>query len=405
MSKIFTTEEQIIKNIENEVSNNLVLPDYNKLLLRLSCNFTYTGRACILFCNKFIFESIQLLKNALVLYKKGFFDCAFYSTRQASEVMDNMLFIAKNPKKLNDWKSKGYFPVSRKIQTKLEKISDDYREIKSLLPEYFDLHENLIKKSHKIIHKQGFDTFYSGRNFLDKKLLEKEAKLLFDTLKYTIGKLYILLIVLDPMSLALADKNINRKIALDIVTEPVDVSFFKDVLGLNYIIDRIKKSDYYQNFITYFKEKEELLPSTYLVIRNKYWDIVKLDEIEKQINMLSPDEIFMFYILKNNIKVNIFYLCDGMLCYFTSNLSSINDFSVNTLEFQNYAKEKARFNQHRKNAFISVLKKSKDDFLYIEHSEPLSDEDISLLQSIELEYSKYAKNCHKETNGFISSIN
>ena len=58
-----------------------------------------------------------------------------------------------------------------------------------------------------------------------------------------------------------------------------------------------------------------------------------------------------------------------------------------------------------KNAFISVLKKSKDDFLYIEHSEPLSDEDISLLQSIELEYSKYAKNCHKETNGFISSIN
>ena len=134
MSKIFTTEEQIIKNIENEVSNNLVLPDYNKLLLRLSCNFTYTGRAYILFCNKFIFESIQLLKNALVLYKKGFFDCAFYSTRQASEVMDNMLFIAKNPEKLNDWKSKGYFPVSRKIQTKLEKISDDFLYIEHSEP-------------------------------------------------------------------------------------------------------------------------------------------------------------------------------------------------------------------------------------------------------------------------------
>lgn len=44
-----------------------------------------------------------------------------------------------------------------------------------------------------------------------------------------------------------------------------------------------------------------------------------------------------------------------------------------------------------------ICQKSKDDFLYIEHSEPLGDEDISLLQSIEPEYLKYAKNCYKES--------
>jgi hypothetical protein len=48
-------------------------------------------------------------------------------------------------------------------------MSDAYKEIKDLLLEYFEHHGNLIKKSNKIIHKQGFDTFYRVRtNFGDK---------------------------------------------------------------------------------------------------------------------------------------------------------------------------------------------------------------------------------------------
>ena len=164
-------EKKIIESIENEFENNILLPDYESIMLYLYYIVVYTGQCNIMFCNSFIQEAIQLLKNSLILYKKGFFDCAFYSIRQSSEVMDSMLYLAKSPsEKVNDWKSKSYFPVDSKVRQQLEKISNDYKEIKSLLPDFFRHHEELIIKIHKIIHKQGFDTFYQLRTPINRKI-------------------------------------------------------------------------------------------------------------------------------------------------------------------------------------------------------------------------------------------
>lgn len=406
--QISDIEKEIITNIENEFKNNVVIPDYNTLMLKLYYIFAYTGQANIMYCNSFIYESIQLLKNSLILYKNGFFDCAFYSIRQSSEVMDNMLYVANNPKILKDWKTKGYFPVDSKIQKQLEQISEGYKEIKTILSEYFLHHEELIKKSHKIIHKQGFDTFYQLRIPINKKITgftqEKELELFLETLKYTIGKLHILLVLLDPMTLALSDENINCKIAMNLMTEPIDINFFSEVLGLTDIIDKLKSSNYYKDFVSYFEEKEVLLPSTYLVIRENYWDINALDEIEKQIHLLNIDEIFMFNILKNKLKINRFYMYDGMLWYSTSNCSNIHDFSVNTLEFRNYTQQKNLFNQHRKNVYVSVIKKSKEDWLFIEHNDLFNKEDIKLLLSLEKKHLEYIERCELEVNNIVNSF-
>ena len=123
-------EKKIIESIENEFENNILLPDYESIMLYLYYIVVYTGQCNIMFCNSFIQEAIQLLKNSLILYKKGFFDCAFYSIRQSSEVMDSMLYLAKSPsEKVYDWKSKNYFPVDSKVRQQLEKISNDYKEI------------------------------------------------------------------------------------------------------------------------------------------------------------------------------------------------------------------------------------------------------------------------------------
>ena len=142
-------EKEIIKNIENDFMNKIDFPEYSQLMLYLHNIFAYTGQFNIMYCNSFIQESIQLLKNALILYKKGFFDCAFYSIRQSSEVIDNMLFLAKSPQdKLKEWKSKEYFPVDTKIRKQLKQLSEDYNEIKTLLPDFFNHHEELINKIH-----------------------------------------------------------------------------------------------------------------------------------------------------------------------------------------------------------------------------------------------------------------
>ncbi len=400
-------EKKIIESIENEFENNILLPDYESIMLYLYYIVVYTGQCNIMFCNSFIQEAIQLLKNSLILYKKGFFDCAFYSIRQSSEVMDSMLYLAKSPsEKVYDWKSKNYFPVDSKVRQQLEKISNDYKEIKSLLPDFFRHHEELIIKIHKIIHKQGFDTFYQLRTPINRKITnysqEDEIALFLETLKYTIGKLLILIVILDPMCLALADENVNGKINMNLMTEPIDTTFFENILGLSDIVSKIKSSNYYKDFVSYFEEKEEMLPATYSVIREQFWNIEKLNEIESQFHMLSTDEKFMFNILKRGIKASLFYYAGGLGWYYTSNMSNLKEFSVNTIDFQNYTKSREAFNQKRKNVYISVIKQSKDDFLFIEHNMPFNKDEINKLLELEKKHLKYLEKCEYEMDKILN---
>lgn len=400
-------EKKIIESIENEFENNILLPDYESLMLYLYYIVVYTGQCNIMFCNSFIQEAIQLLKNSLILYKKGFFDCAFYSIRQSSEVMDSMLYLAKSPsEKVNDWKSKSYFPVDSKVRQQLEKISNDYKKIKSLLPDFFRHHEELIIKIHKIIHKQGFDTFYQLRTPINRKITnysqEDEIALFLETLKYTIGKLLILIVILDPMCLALADENVNKKINMNLMTEPIDTTFFENILGLSDIVSKIKSSNYYKDFVSYFEEKEEMLPATYSVIREQFWNIEKLNEIEIQFHMLSTDEKFMFNILKSGIKASLFYYAGGLGWYYTSNMSILKEFSVNTIDFQNYTKSREAFNQKRKNVYISVIKQSKDDFLFIEHNMPFNKNEINKLLELEKKHLEYLEKCEYEMDKILN---
>lgn len=400
-------EKKIIESIENEFENNILLPDYKSLMLYLYYIVVYTGQCNIMFCNSFIQEAIQLLKNSLILYKKGFFDCAFYSIRQSSEVMDSMLYLAKSPsEKVNDWKSKSYFPVDSKVRQQLEKISNDYKEIKSLLPDFFRHHEELIIKIHKIIHKQGFDTFYQLRTPINRKITnysqEDEIALFLETLKYTIGKLLILIVILDPMCLALADENVNGKINMNLMTEPIDTTFFENILGVSDIVSKIKSSNYYKDFVSYFEKKEEMLPATYSVIREQFWNIEKLNEIENQFHMLSTDEKFMFNILKSGIKASLFYYAGGLGWYYTSNMSNLKEFSVNTIDFQNYTKSREAFNQKRKNVYISVIKQSKDDFLFIEHNIPFNKDEINKLLELEKKHLEYLEKCEYEIDKILN---
>lgn len=214
-----------------------------------------------------------------------------------------------------------------------------------------------------------------------------------ETLKYTIGKILILLVILAPMCLALNDENVIGKITIKLMTEPIDTEFFKEELGLDDIIDKIKISNYYKNFISYFEEKEELLPATYSVIHETYWNVDKLDEIQAQLYLLSIDEVLMFNILKSGIKASVFYLYGGWYWYITSDKPITHEFSVNTMDFQNYANSTERFNQNHKNAYISVLKYLPDDFLFVEHDKPLNTNEINILLNLEKQHLEYIKKC------------
>lgn len=63
-----------------------------------------TGRVDIMYCNAFLTEATQLLINSIFLYEDGYFDCAFYSVRQASEQNLSMFMreLKKKHQKVND---------------------------------------------------------------------------------------------------------------------------------------------------------------------------------------------------------------------------------------------------------------------------------------------------------------
>lgn len=373
--------------MRNEAKIKIQIPEREQFLLFLHSQMLYTGRVDIMYCNSFLSEAIQLLINSIFLYEEGYFDCAFYSVRQASEVLNSMLYLSVEDKTtLKKWSAKEYFPMNNKIKMKLEKLSNAYKEIKCLLPDYFQRHSELIKKSNKIIHKQGFDTFYRIRTGFGNKheySLEEEKNLFVETLKYTIGIALIHFIILDPISLALIDDEVTYKLNFNFMTEPVDISFFDEFLGKNDIIPKIMKSNFYQEFKSYFSSQEEMLPAVFSVVREEAWDLNSLDEIESQLHLLNAYERFMFIILKNGVQVSRFYMYNGLTWYFTSIKSNYNRSRYGGEEFQNFLKSENKFNQPCSNVFMSVIMMY-DEPLYIEHNKILSVGEIEILKAIEI---------------------
>lgn len=385
---ILDFEQKIIDSMHIDTQSKILLPDRKKLFMYLNNLSLFTGQLDIMYCNTFLDEAMRLLNNSIYLYEDGYFDCAFYSIRQSSEVVDSMLYLSNNQRStLADWSTKEWFPTDNKIKPRLVELSESYSEIKTLIPEYFDKYDDLIKKSNKIIHKQGFDTFYRLRTIFPDEYnfsQEKEIDIFEETLKYAIGVLLIIFIILEPISLALADEEVSPKLNYNLLTEPIDTDYFEEFLGIYDIIPKIKKSKFYQKFIAEFADKEPMLPSVFSVVREEAWDIDALDEIEKQLKLLTPYERFMFRILKCGIKISNFYFNQGLTWYYTSIENNYNRNSFGGEEFKNYLTASNPFNQPCANVYMSVLMMYEEP-LYMEHNDPLSTEEIQKLKDIEAE--------------------
>lgn len=71
----------------------------------------------IKFSNIFLTERTELLKKAVVLFEEGFFDCAFYLLRSATEITLTLTYLAELPsqereEKLSDWMNIRHFPMT-----------------------------------------------------------------------------------------------------------------------------------------------------------------------------------------------------------------------------------------------------------------------------------------------------
>ncbi|KUK53681.1 MAG: hypothetical protein XD78_1006 [Desulfotomaculum sp. 46_296] len=378
-------EKQIIEGMRYKNKQCFILPEHDDLLLCLhGLSSMMTGRSDIMFCNSFISEAIQLLINSIFLYEDGNFDCSFYSIRQASEVANNMLYLSSAGKtKLNKWNSKNYFPMNAKLMEKLEIMDTNYTEVKTVLSDFFNEHNELIKTAHKIVHKQGFDSFYAIRTkyqYSGKFNKENETQFFLRLLKSCIGKVIILFIIIDPLSLVLADGDLSARCNFDPVTEAVDVKFFQEYLSGD-IIEKIKNTSFFEDFSGWFTEKEKMTPAVFDVIRNNAFYIDSLDEIEKQKHLLSLYEKVILEILQAEIKLTYIYPDCSMLYYFTSIPSNFHTTEWHFNEYNKYLKSDEIFNQQYHNVFRSILKVFENNWI-LEHNEFLSNKEIESIKMI-----------------------
>lgn len=333
-----------------------------------------SGRMDTMFCNSFLEESVQLLINSIFLMEEGFFDCAFYSIRQSAENMNNMLLLASDKSQLNTWKSKGRFDSDSKVKEKLKKVDSCYKEIREKLAIFFDEFDDLIKKSNKIIHKQGFDSFYKPRCCQSNELSfskDTEIESFNKLLRYSICRLYIFFFILDPLGLVLADADLDKKLSFDPMTAPINLNFISENYSED-LICLIQQTNFYKELVEEFADKEEMNPYVYNVIREQYFDIEHLDEIDSQKHLLNNVEKFVLDVLKMGVKVSEFHSGGISISpYYTSIQSNYNRYQWSSNEFDEYSNGPEKFNIPYKNVFLSLVT-IYDELLFLQHNEPLS---------------------------------
>ena len=67
-------------------------------------SFAATGFIHAWESNLFFEEACQLLVNAIRLFLRGYYDCAFYSLRQSIETSIGIIYLTANPDKEDEWK-------------------------------------------------------------------------------------------------------------------------------------------------------------------------------------------------------------------------------------------------------------------------------------------------------------
>lgn len=343
-----------------------------------------TGRIDALIANKFIYEAKCLIINAINLYEMGYFDCAYYSLREAIEVSTIMVYLVDIPdkereEKLNSWENLEWFPMREQMIKFLKNNGYVFVDFKEKMNNFFEDSKQYIEDINKYVHKQGWDKLYFTKEFFDyeKKLDSNYYLSVFEKyLKFTISYVAIIRLSIDPLPILLMDEDIYFK-AGDLLTEPYTQDFLDRYIDKKYIED-YKNTELYKGYFSYFNslEKQSLVISN--IIKENYVDISKYDEILKQFHLLSSQEQIIVKIFKISDKISDIYLNGMPISYSSNTKSNRKEFNYNSEEFEGF---KNKINSKYDNVYMSVFT-IKDDDYYLEHNEVLNSSEIKNIEKI-----------------------
>ena len=241
--------------------------------------------------NQFLLESCQLLANSLDLIHQGYFDAAFYSVRQAGEViligtLFSNLEESERKAKYEKWVSLDRFPSFSELSKMLRSKDIEYRDLLEQMPEIDELISKLNKRANKYVHKQGHDSFYTKPYEVVSESARHVREDFTDYFKTTVKVCSIFRLAVDPFPILLNDPECEFRFP-DCITLEFGQSFIDNCLG-NDFVERYIKTDYYRNWVNAIKSTfPQLKEATYNVSNLHYIDLSNIKDILDELDRLT----------------------------------------------------------------------------------------------------------------------
>ncbi len=203
--------------------------------------------------NVFLQESVELLLNAIDVFRMGYFDAAYYLVRSAIEVSTVGVYFSdshtvEKEEKKKSWIDLSYFPVQKKLLKRLIDEGLAFSEFKEELPAFLDLIEKSSDYANKMIHKQGHQSFYCVRNhpaYVGKYPLRDLTNDFMEYLRTAIGIVAVMRLAIDPFPVLLTDETCRNRFA-DSVTRPYSDELIDQCIG-NDILTQYKQTGFYSS--------------------------------------------------------------------------------------------------------------------------------------------------------------
>jgi hypothetical protein len=350
---------------------------------------SWTGRIDASFTNAFIQEAVHLIVNAIVIYEKGYFDCAYYALRQSLEISTTMNYLIElNPEerdmKFNSWKTQKWFPMNKKMLDFMEKNEDMYFDMFKNMKEYFEIIDSTKKKLNKYVHKQGYDYLYITRNhpINSKRDKKKDVIEFLEILKICVGAVAILRLGIDPMPVLLMDEEIYYRTG-DTMTSAFSYEFVDKYIGIKYI-EQYKQTEVYKNHYNSIIQEEKKTKSVMNVIRNKYVDKRLISEILEQRHLLRKEEIIVVVYCGMSEKIVKAYSHGGLEMYFTNLKTNRTIRTWSGMFFNEIAEKDNPINCEFDEAYISYFKVNDDLDVFVEHNEKFNKDEIQHLKNVNI---------------------
>lgn len=241
--------------------------------------------------NQFLLESCQLLANSLDLIHQGYFDAAFYSVRQAGEIilvgtLFSNLEESERKAKYEKWVSLDRFPSFSELSKMLRSKDIEYRDLLEQMPEIDELISKLNKRANKYIHKQGHESFYTKPYEVVPESAKHIREDFTDYFTTTVKVCAIFRLAVDPFPILPSDPECEFRFP-DCMTLEFGQSFIDNCLG-NEFVKHYNETNYYRNWVNAIKSTfPQLKEATYNVSNVHYIDLSSIEDILDELDKLT----------------------------------------------------------------------------------------------------------------------